>query len=224
MECRNIIESLSNYLDGLLTDNETALVESHLTSCPPCQTVKLELSEIRTAARDLPLHTPPRAMWTRISNVLEVELAAGQAPTTKALPQANWWERLKSKTFTFSLPQLTGAGVIALALITFSSVSFYRRYNSVLTLRGMQTAALFAEEAQLKVDLDRKFESIKARMSGWNPQRRDDFQQKLDRIETAIQDCRHHLQNNPHDELHQVKMRHLYQEKRLLLEDVERLK
>ncbi|MBI1764422.1 MAG: hypothetical protein HYR56_23595, partial [Acidobacteria bacterium] len=117
-------------------------------------------------------------------------------------------------------PQLAGAGALALALAAFSSVSFYRQYNSVLTMRGMQTA-LFAEESQLKLELDRKMVAVQARMSNWNPQRRADFEQKLSRIEDSLQNCRQALKANPNDQAHQLMMRNLYQEKKQLLEGVE---
>lgn len=223
MECRNVVDSLSEYLDGFLSDNEAGQVEGHLISCAPCQSVRLELDQLRTAARELPLHTPPRAMWTRISNEIEAELAAKKTLTTNALPKPGLLERLRAKSFTFTLPQLAGAGTLALALIAFSSVSFYRQYNSVLTMRGMQTA-LFAEDPQLKLDLDRKMDAVKARMSSWNPQRRADFEQKLKRIEVAMQNCRQLMRANPDEQAHQLMMRNLYQEKKQLLEDVERLK
>lgn len=224
MECRNVVNALSDYLDGLLPDNDTVVIEGHLTSCVPCQTVKLELSEIRIAARELPLHTPSRGLWLRICNVIGAELAAEKAATTVVLSKQSWLARMQSKTFTFSLPQLAGVGAVALALLAFSSLSFYRQYNSVLTMRGMQAVALLPEEAQFKRDLDSKMEAIKARMSGWHPQRRADFEQQMKRIETSLQTCRQHLQANPNDPVHLAMLRNLYQEKRQLLEDVERLK
>ncbi|MBI3423003.1 MAG: zf-HC2 domain-containing protein [Acidobacteria bacterium] len=220
MECRNVVDSLSEYLDGFLSDNEAGRIEGHLNSCTPCKTVRLELDQLRTAARELPLHTPPRALWTRISNEIEAELAAKKTLTTNALPKPGLLERLRAKSFTFTLPQLAGAGALALALAAFSSVSFYRQYNSVLTMRGMQTA-LFAEESQLKLELDRKMVAVQARMSNWNPQRRADFEQKLSRIEDSLQNCRQALKANPNDQAHQLMMRNLYQEKKQLLEGVE---
>ncbi len=220
MECRNVVNALSDHLDGLLRDNDEVVIEGHLTSCPPCQTIKLELSEIRTAARDLPLHTPSSALWLRISNALEAELAAEETSTPAAALKQSWWARLQSKTFTFNLPQLAGAGVAGLALIAFSAVSFYRQYNSVLTMRGMQAVAILPEEAEL----DRKIETLKARMVSWQPQRRTDFEQQLGRIEVSLQNCRRHLQTNPDDAIHLAMMHDLYQEKRQLLEDIERLK
>jgi len=219
MECRNVVNALSDHLDGLLRDSDAVVIEGHLTSCHPCRTIKLELSEIRIAARDLPLHTPPSALWLRISNALEVELAVEAATPTAPVKQS-WWARMLSKTFTFNLPQLAGAGVAGLALIAFSAISFYRQYNSVLTMRGLQAVALLPEEAEL----DRKIETVKARMLSWQPQRRTDFEQQLQRIEVSLQDCRRHLQVNPNDTVCLTMMHDLYQEKRQLLEDIERLK
>ncbi|MGH9853595.1 MAG: anti-sigma factor family protein, partial [Blastocatellia bacterium] len=71
MECRAVINSLSDYLDGQniwISGDEVKQIKTHLTNCPACQNLKLELGEIKTAARELPLHTPPRVMWTRITN------------------------------------------------------------------------------------------------------------------------------------------------------------
>ncbi len=223
MECRNVVDSLSEYLDGFLSDNDTGRIEGHLKSCSPCQTVRLELNQLRTAARELPLHTPPRALWTRISNEIEAEFNAKKTLTTNALPKPGLLERLRARNFSFTLPQMAGAGVLAVALIAFSSVSFYRQYNSVLTMRGMQTA-LFTEETQLKRELDRKMDAVKARMNSWNPQRRADFEQQLNRIETSMQNCRQFLQAKPDDQAYQLMLRNLYQEKKQLLEDGERLK
>lgn len=223
MQCHQVVDSMSNYLDGTLAATDVALIETHLASCAPCQTVKLELNEICTAARDLPLHTPPRAMWTRISNVIEADLREGRVPVTGALPKLSAWEQFKQKTFSFSLPQLIGAGAVAVALVGFSSVSFYRQYNSVLTMRGMQTAAIFAEEATLKLDLERKLESVQTRMRGWEPQRRAAFEQRLKQVESGIQQCRAQLQVNPNDQTHLTMLRSRYQEKRQLLEEVEKL-
>jgi hypothetical protein len=224
MECRNVINALSDHVDGLLPESDAIVIEGHLTSCAPCRTIKLELNEIRIAARDLPLHTPSRGLWLRISNSLEAELALEEAATTAAPAKQSWWSRMQAKTFTFNVPQLAGAGTAALALLAFSSVSFYRQYNSVLTMRGMQAVALLPEEAEFRPELDRRMETIKARMVSWHPQRRDDFEQQMKRIEASLQSCREYLQAHPNDSTHLAMIRDLYLEKRQLLEDVERLK
>ena len=65
MECRAVVSSLSDYLDGRniwASDDEVEQIETHIANCPACRNLKLELSEIRNAGRELPLHTPPPAL------------------------------------------------------------------------------------------------------------------------------------------------------------------
>jgi hypothetical protein len=131
---------------------------------------------------------------------------------------------MKAKTFTLTLPQMAGATALVLALVAFSTANFYRQAGADLSFGSMKTAVLFPEEDRIKTELERKLEAVKTRMSNWNPQRRAEFEQNLNRIEESLQNCRQLLQANPNDQAHQVMMRNLYSEKRQLLEDVERLK
>lgn len=121
MECRETMNSLSDYLDGDLwmTDDELQAIEDHLVACPACQSVKQELTELKAAARELPVHTPPRAMWARIVNAIEADVPAAERPTREELPPLRWWERLLERKFTFSLPQLAGASALTVALVLF---------------------------------------------------------------------------------------------------------
>ena len=68
MECRAVVSSLSDYLDGRniwASDDEVERIETHLTNCPTCLNLKLELTELKNAARELPLHNPPPALWRK---------------------------------------------------------------------------------------------------------------------------------------------------------------
>src|SRR5438132_9937816 len=126
MDCGIVLNSLSNYLDGLLLDNEVQLIELHLGQCQPCHTIKLELSEIRQAARELPLHTPQRALWTRIRSSIEAE-TAGLGKGREVARPPGWWARLLDQRFTFTLPQLVGTSALAIAFIAFGLVNIYRQ-------------------------------------------------------------------------------------------------
>src|SRR5438552_3518177 len=98
MECHAVIDSLSDYLDSQgtrgdgTTNNEKNMIEEHLDACPTCQNLTLELIELKVAARELPLHTPPQAIWVRIANVLEVELPASERKTREEFPSETWWD------------------------------------------------------------------------------------------------------------------------------------
>ena len=48
--CIELVELLSEYLEGALPPDEVAAVEAHLQSCPPCRTY---LAQLRTTIRSL---------------------------------------------------------------------------------------------------------------------------------------------------------------------------
>ena len=224
MECRTVRASLSDYLDGRgtwLADTEVLAMEDHLASCPNCQSLQLELAELRTAARELPLRTPPRALWTRILNEIEAEQALAK-PVAEESAVTALWSRFASFRLTFSLPQV--AGVAALALIVTSVVIFnYRGKTDEMDYTRLQSA-LIREEISKKAEIDRKMARIEERKASWDPAFRADFERQLNRIEESIKDCRRSLDAAPND-LNQVqRMLDLYEEKKQLLEDVERLK
>ncbi len=229
MECREIIDSLSDYLDGQETqrngmaDSEKNAIEEHLDACPTCQNLKLELIELKTAARELPLHTPPRAMWLKIANVLEAELPASERKTREEFPNETWWDRLKARQFTLSFPQMAGAGALAVALVIFSifGLSGSNTKTGQLTLADAQSA-LLPDEDEIKADLNRRLVEVNQQKAVWEPQARAAFEQKLAKIEESLDNCRKGLRRNPGDQTQQQMLRGLYTQKRQLLDEVER--
>lgn len=226
MECRAVVSSLSDYLDGRniwMSDDEVDQIETHLTNCPTCRNLKLEFSEIKNAACELPLHTPAPALWTRISNAIESEVSTGNRPVRETQNTSGWWSWLSSRRFTFSLPQLAAAGALAAVLI-FGRVSGIFGANPV-NLKDAQSALLLPDEDRLKADLESRLRVINARKAQWDSQMRADFEQRMNKIEESLELCRHKkLEDDPDDSGRQEMIRALYHEQRQLLEDVEKLK
>ncbi|MBK9316139.1 MAG: zf-HC2 domain-containing protein [Acidobacteria bacterium] len=223
MDCRAITGGLSDYLDGWMSADDTRSFESHLANCPRCRILQVELTEMRTAARELPLHTPSKAMWARISNEIEADLAAERMPNRRPVEAGSWWEGLKSRQFTFSLPQLAGAGALAAAVAIFGYTSLNSQNSGKLSLAGAQTAVLQGEDELLE-ELQRRLTTINARKASWDPQYRTDFDNQMNRIEQSLVKCRKKLNDQPGDKVHQEMVRSLYKEKLQLLNDIERLK
>ena len=230
MECRAVMDSLSDYLDGQgtwMTGNEKSSIEKHLDTCPTCQSLKFELTEIKTAARELPLHTPPQAMWVRIANTLESELPASERKTREEFPKETWWERFRVRQFTFSLPQMAGAGMLAAALIIVGIYGISGRSpqtdSTRLNLSGVQTAFL-PDEDQIKADLNRRLGELNKLKASWNVQVRGDFEKQLTQVEESLEKCRTELRANPADKTYQQTLRKLYNDKRQLIENAERVK
>jgi hypothetical protein len=227
MECRAVVSSLSDYLDGRniwASDDEVEQIETHLANCPACRNLKLELSEIKNAARELPLHTPAPALWARISTVIEAEISIENGPARGIQKASGWWGWLNSRKFTFSLPQLAAAGAFAAFLMVAGISGIFGEKSSQLKFRDVQSLLLLPEEDEIKANLERRLGAINARKAQWDSQRRSDFEQRLNRIDESLKRCRHMLEDNPKDAWSQQTVRALYDEKRQLLEDVERLK
>jgi len=230
MDCRIVLNSLSDYLDGSLLDTEIRLIEAHLGDCPPCHTVRLELVEIRSAARELPLHTPQRALWTRIRMSLETETAQW-GREREVVRQPGWWSRFMSRRFTFTLPQLAGASALAVALIAFGLIGALRqtRLTPINGTAGSSfnqaaTAVILPGEPQLKADIEHRVSTLNARKATWDPQMQEIFDSHLMRIDQSLNSCRHHLVIDPADQEHKRMLWDLYEEKIQLLKDFDQLK
>ena len=223
MDCQIVLDSLSNYLDGSLLNDEVHLIKLHLGQCSRCQIVQFELTEIRHAARELPLHTPPRALWTRIQLSLETETAAPSLQR-QAVKQPSWWARWMERRFTFTLPQLAGAGALGIALMTFAFINAYQQNARPLSFTQASTAILLPGEDEIKHDIERKMTTLKERQVTWDPQMREMFERNLIKIDDSLKSSRQILLEHPNDTDHQQMVLTLYKEKLQLLQDYDRLR
>jgi Putative zinc-finger len=229
MECRAVVTSMSDYIDMWMSESEVREIESHLVTCPNCQSVRLELHEIKTAARELPLHNPSRSLWMQIAAELEREPPSivNQRPKTiKQAEKLNRWERLKTSRFTFTLPQLAGACALVAFLVVFlMKIPNPTRSNFDFTggSQALQTA-LLPNEDRIRADLEQKLSAINSRKANWDPTVRVEFERHLNKIDDSLRNTRQILLINPGDRVQQQMVLTLYNEKRQLLEDVERLK
>src|SRR5678815_4494543 len=92
--CRATITSLSQYIDGGLTSDEIRDVDDHLNQCAPCESVRVEIEQVRMAARDLPQHTPSPVLWTRIRAEVESEIVSEKTYARTREEKQSWWQRL----------------------------------------------------------------------------------------------------------------------------------
>ena len=66
LNCAECEEKLSDYLEQLLGEDERKTVELHLKSCLLCSELVSGVTQVITAAREFPVHTPPAWLATRI--------------------------------------------------------------------------------------------------------------------------------------------------------------
>jgi len=234
MECRTVAGLLSEYIEAregkqtALTSSQHETITTHLKGCANCQALQGELQEIYLAARELPLRTPPKALWARIANQIEIEQATQSSTTSPSTVRgsrglAGWWEQFRRQTFIFSLPQMAGAGALAMVLLMAGVYQLSTRNGSTEIDFTRLQGALLREENSKRAEIERKMEAINERKANWDPEFRADFERQLSKIEESLRQCQARLAESPNDLTQVQKMLDLYEEKRQLLEDVERL-
>ena len=86
--CIELVELLTDYLEGVLPPDEVAAVEAHLAICPPCRTY---LAQMR-ATIDALGHVPVETLSTRPTDTLldrvpgPLRLTTGQAERVRHGP------------------------------------------------------------------------------------------------------------------------------------------
>jgi len=208
MNCESYQNLLSDLIDGTLNPHDQNNVEAHLSTCADCAEARSDLRALVTFCREhrgeYEVVPHEHALWLRISNTIEGELAA-QKPV--AVPAGSgWWFRLMNRSWQLSSPQLAttlAAAVVLAVLITFGASRLFSRI-------GVQTAGLplgadtmsvqerYRQQAQVIDYWNKRVELNKAR---WNPQMRETFDRNMGVIDAAVNDSMGRLTQNPHDEV-----------------------
>lgn len=77
LDCQQIDEMLSGYLDSELTQADRQRVELHLDSCSKCRDVYEELAGLRQAVGEMSFGEISREEWSKIMNDLPVRTSRG---------------------------------------------------------------------------------------------------------------------------------------------------
>lgn len=72
LDCPQIDEMLSGYLDGELTQGDRQRVDLHLESCSKCRGVYEELADLRQAVRKMSFGEISQEEWSKIMNDLPI--------------------------------------------------------------------------------------------------------------------------------------------------------
>lgn len=206
MNCENYQDLLSDFIDGSLSPQDHNKVETHLSVCGACAEARSDLNAIvgfclehRGEYDAVPNE---RALWLRISNMIEVELAA---PSRTAIPEnAGWWFRLMNRSWQLSFPQVA-ASIAAIAIVVASgTVVGVRRFQdrgfqgTPIVSTGSSVEARYRQRQQVIDYWNQRVELNKAR---WNPQMRETFDRNMSVIDAAVNDSMRQLNQNPHDEV-----------------------
>jgi tetratricopeptide (TPR) repeat protein len=198
-----IIEQLSDYIDGELSPFAHAELERHIAGCAECHTVLAELHAVKEHAASLP-NTPPGAdLWDGVAARLSRTKTARVTP----LP------RRVHRTFAFTMPQLAAAG-IALMVVSGGAVWLAERgdpradfpaVTASTTSPSDSVAPANAEHVDNAGLVDANYDSAVDDLERTLDRGRDRLdpetirllEQNLETIDKAIDQCRRALDADP---------------------------
>jgi hypothetical protein len=231
MNCEKCQDLISDFLDGALSREDQATLNSHLEECLDCVGVRNDLQAIvgfcRTHRGEYAAPPNEKALWQRIRNVVE----AGASPVAAAPPPARrkLWSDWVGRSWELSLPQLVAsAAAIVLVVSLSTAVGLYRMQSggaaksptpeqgASLNVAAANVRDRVSQQQQLISYWNQRVEFNKAR---WSPQMRETFDRNLKVIDQAVNDSLDALSQNPHDEVSEEMLNAALNEKLSLLKE-----
>lgn len=174
-------DRLSEYLDGELSEQESAAVAQHVSGCQECQRVLTELRDVVTRAQSVVDTQPDRDLWPRVE-----------------------WQIRARRRFSFTLPQLVAAS-LALMLLSGGMVWLARLGGDPTDIPVIESAErdpnmlaparfAIAHYDEAIVDLQ---ETLAEQREKLDPETVRVLEENLKSIDTAIEQCRLALENDP---------------------------
>ncbi|MEP6920875.1 MAG: zf-HC2 domain-containing protein [bacterium] len=235
MNCEKCQELVGDLVDGALSAEDQATLNSHLEQCLSCSDVRNDLHSIVTfcQAHRGEYAAPPneKALWLRIRNMIEAESPAfaGAQPSAQPASRSSW-SRWLSRSWELSVPQLTAAVAALVVIVSLATAVGVRRWESSDvngTAPGdVRTATLVSTGSNVRDRISQQQQAInywnqrvETNKTRWNPQMRDTFDRNLLVIDQAVNDSLNELNRNPHDEVSEEMLNAALNEKLALLKE-----
>jgi hypothetical protein len=152
MNCQHVRRSLSEHLDGRLSEAEHMHVVSHLEECPRCAATFEQMQRLRQALQKLPRFTPPPDLTSTLLLIASHERVRRLACGSPRALVAHLTDRVKLWAENFMRPvALPVAGGLLSAILLFAmlvpSVLFQRSLGNDVPLVGLVQEATVATPA-----------------------------------------------------------------------------
>ncbi len=217
MNCTDCHEMISDYVDGMLDLGEQTKIERHLANCEPCRAVRDDLLQIVHFSGQLVMHAPPNPadLWQRI----QTQIVAEQ-PRTATAQLKNWWQRLHSRDFNFSIPQVAAVAA-ALILVAVISLAVFKKSTDAPPIAGQgngkEVPLGYNETSPEFQELEQRIRELKAtveqRKASWGSDLQSSFERSMVYVDQSLDESRQEYKNNPADEACRELLRNAYREK-----------
>jgi anti-sigma factor RsiW len=202
MNCEKYQDLLSDFLEGSLTPEDHNRVEAHLSDCGVCAEARSDVDAIVMFCREnrgeYEAVPNERALWLRISNTIESDLAVLPRALVKA--KAGWWARLMNQSWQLSFPRLAASAAVIVIVVALGTIVGVRRFQgsggTPVVATGSSVEERYRQQQQVIAYWNQRVELNKAR---WSPQMRETFDRNMSVIDAAVNDSMRQLTQNPHD-------------------------
>src|SRR5690242_9904505 len=166
MNCEQCQELIHDLVDGRITQRDESTLNSHITECLDCESVRQDLASIVSFCQTHrgEYEAPPneQALWLRIRNVIEAEngnrIAAAKQPA-----RPSFVGRWLNHTWQLSLPQLAASAAAIVVLVSLTTVVGLRRWGN----EGTRQAAPSSQFEASSDVTDRVFQRTQT-INYWN--------------------------------------------------------
>ena len=225
MNCETCQELIHDLIDGSISRSDEFTLNTHLTECLDCDSVRQDLASIVDFSRTQRgiYEAPPneQALWLRIRNTIEAELPS-RINTNPERP--SFLSRWMGRSWELSLPQLAASAVAIVLLVSLATVVGLRRWG------GYGAPSIVAETQAEATNLDDRFfqrrqvidywnQRVALNKARWSPEMRETFERNMKVIDQAVSDSMIELQRNPHDEVSEQMLNESLNDKLALLKE-----
>jgi Putative zinc-finger len=233
MNCEKCKDLISDFLDGALSHEDQATLNSHFEECLDCAGVRDDLQSIvgfcHTHRGEYAAPPNEQALWQRICNVIEAGASTiALAPAQGNFSQGNFWTNWLSRSWELSFPQLiasVAAIVLVVSLSTLVGVRFYQSGSEVTkAASGESNSSLALADVRERVSHQQQLISywnqrVEFNKARWSPEMRETFDRNLKVIDEAVNNSFESLSQNPHDEVSEEMLNAALNEKLSLLKE-----
>lgn len=224
MNCETCQELIHDLIDGSISRSDESTLNTHLTECLHCYSVRQDLASIVDFCCTQRGHyeAPPneQALWLRIRNVIEAE-RPGTVVNTQPLP--SFLGRLMGRSWELSLPQLAASTVAIVLLVSLVTVVGLRRFGGygVNTVQPPQVEVSNVNDRiwQRRQVIDYWNQRVELNKTRWSPEMRETFDRNMKVIDQAVADSLNELNRNPHDEVSEQMLNESLNDKLALLKE-----
>lgn len=238
MNCEDCQKLISVYLDNELEAEVSMNIQTHLAICiecaKMCEDFAMILDFCTLDETEHPLPPNSKALWCRINNLIENEIALENSKETVKV-------EAPKKSWQFSFAQVF-ASILGIAVISsLLTVVGIKNYTAAQDISGNTAPSIFdralgkiglietpqqtrenrIKEQQLAIEYWNK--RVQTKRINWNANLREAFDRNLSEIDQTVYEYDKILQENPHDDLSGEMLDSALNEKMALLREFSEL-